>query len=65
MWIWSTRGGIFYKGFTFTFFTSQEPFTKIKTSKFCCPHGKQTNHISIRSTWNYFVHVYLPTHVCQ
>ena len=39
--------GNFCKGFIFTFFASQEPFTKLKLRKFCHPCAKQTNQVSI------------------
>ena len=56
--------GNFHEGFIFAFFTSQEPFTKIKTAKFCCPHAKRVNHISIQPTSNYLA-VLTPTEAFQ
>ena len=46
--------GNFRKGFIFEFFTSQEPFAKIKTAKnFFCPRAKWANRFSIWPTSNY------------
>ena len=56
--------GNFREGFIFVFFVSQEPFTKTKTVKFCCPHIMQPNHVSIWPTSNY-LYVLTATEVCQ
>ena len=44
---WYCVVGNFREGFIFAFFASQEPFAKIKTAKFLCPHAKWTNCVSI------------------
>ena len=46
-------------GFIFAFNVSQEPFAKIKTTKFCCPW--RVNHVSIRPT----LAILTPTEACQ
>ena len=55
---------IFTRDLFLCFSRVQEPFTKIKTAKFCCPHAKQVNHISIRPTSNYLA-VLTPTEAFQ